>query len=300
MDAPRSHIPVMAGEVVELLGAAPGRQLIDLTAGAGGHSMAFLEAAGAGASVIACDRDAEALSLAEVRLAPFAERVQLEHGDSVSCLARLRKRGVRADAILLDLGVSSMQLDESVRGFSLRTDGPLDMRMDRSQARTAADLLNRASEEELTNILRDFGDEPRAAKLAQSFVERRERRPWRSTGDLRTHVETVLRRRGGKIHPATRVFQALRMAVNAELDLLREALPAALDLLAPGGRLVVISFHSGEDRIVKETFRAFADTQRAELLSRKPLRPTLTEQRRNTRSRSARVRGVAARPRDAS
>lgn len=283
---------MMAGEVVELLGAAPGRRLIDLTAGAGGHSMAFLEAAGAGASVIACDRDAEALALAEVRLAPFAERVQLEHGDSVSCLERLRKRGVSADAILLDLGVSSMQLDEGARGFSLRTDGPLDMRMDQSQARTAADLLNRASEDELTRILRDFGDEPRAAKLARSFVERRAQRPWRSTGDLRTHVERVLRRRGGKIHPATRVFQALRMAVNAELELLENALPAALQLLAPGGRLVVISFHSGEDRLVKQAFREFADAGRAELLTRKPLRPSLVEQRRNARSRSARVRAL--------
>lgn len=283
---------MMAGEVVELLGAAPGRRLIDLTAGAGGHSMAFLEAAGAGASVIACDRDAEALALAEVRLAPFAERVQLEHGDSVACLERLRKRGVSADAILLDLGVSSMQLDEGARGFSLRTDGPLDMRMDQSQARTAADLLNRASEDELTRILRDFGDEPRAAKLARSFVERRAQRPWRSTGDLRTHVERVLRRRGGKIHPATRVFQALRMAVNAELELLESALPAALQLLAPGGRLVVISFHSGEDRLVKQAFREFADAGRGELLTRKPLRPSLVEQRRNARSRSARVRAL--------
>lgn len=292
MAAPRRHVPVMAVEVVERLGAAPGHLLLDLTAGAGGHALAFLQAAGAGARVIAADRDPEALALAEVRLAAYASQVRLLPGDSVSCLAELAREGLRPHAVLMDLGVSSMQLDDPVRGFSLRTDGPLDMRMDPTRGSTAADLLNRSSVDELERILRDYGDEPRARRLAAAFVERRVVRPWRSTGDLRTHIETVLRRRGGRIHPATRVFQALRIAVNAELSLLTEALPAALDILRPGGRLVVLAFHSGEDRLVKEAFRAAADEGRAELLTKKPMRPGLAEQRANPRSRSTRLRAL--------
>jgi 16S rRNA (cytosine1402-N4)-methyltransferase len=282
----------MAGSVASLLAPAPDRVLLDLTVGAGGHAEAFLLASAPTGSVVGVDRDPSALELARRRLVAHGSRVRLLHADFAGALRRLAGEGLRPDAILMDLGVSSMQLDEPARGFSLREDALLDMRMDPQAGDTAADVLNRSSEAELARILRDFGDEPAAERLARAFAVRRRERPFRTTGDLRSLVEEVLGRRGGKVHPATRTFQALRIAVNGELDQLREALPLALALLAPGGRLAVISFHSGEDRLVKEFF-ARAAREGHRLLTPRPAVAGREEQRSNRRSRSARLRALA-------
>ncbi|MHC5209755.1 MAG: 16S rRNA (cytosine(1402)-N(4))-methyltransferase RsmH [Planctomycetota bacterium] len=288
-EAPDRHIPVMAGEVLALLGAAPGALLVDLTVGGGGHADAFLRATAPTGTVIGCDRDEQALAVAHARLAEYGDRVRLSHGDSVSCLARLHAEGVRADAVLIDLGLSSMQLDDAERGFSLREDGPLDMRMDTSTGTTAAEFLHKSAEDVIARALAEGGDEPAAARIARAIVERRAQRPFHTTGDLRTLVEAVLGRRYGRVHPATRTFQGVRMAVNRELELLEQALPMAMDLLRADGRLAVISFHSGEDRIVKRVF-AEAATGGYELVTRKPCVPERAEAARNRRSRSARLR----------
>jgi 16S rRNA (cytosine1402-N4)-methyltransferase len=288
-EAPGRHSPVMAVEMPAWLGAAPGHILVDLTVGGGGHAAGWLRATAPTGTVVASDRDASALALARRELAPFGERVRWLHGTAPECLARLADEGLRADAILLDLGLSSMQLDDPGRGFSLRDDGPLDMRMDRGQERTAADLLNTASPQELEHALREWGGEPGAARVVRAIVARRATRPFRSTGDLRTLVESALGHRGGRTHPATRTFQGLRIAVNRELELLEQALPRARALLAPGGRLAVLSFHSGEDRIVKQAFRA-AEREGDELLTPKAVVPGREEIRINPRSRSARLR----------
>ncbi len=288
----RPHVPVMAGSVASLLAPAPDRVLLDLTVGAGGHAEAFLLASAPTGSVVGVDRDPAALELARQRLASHGPRVRLLHADFAGALRQLAGEGLRPDAILMDLGVSSMQLDDPARGFSLREDALLDMRMDPRGDLTAADVLNRSGEAELARILREFGDEPAAARLARAFVARRRERPFRTTGDLRELVEAVLGRRGGKVHPATRTFQALRIAVNGELDQLRAALPLALERLAPGGRLAVLSFHSGEDRLVKEFF-ARAAREGHRLLTPRPEVADREEQRRNRRSRSARLRALA-------
>jgi 16S rRNA (cytosine1402-N4)-methyltransferase len=282
----------MAGSVVSLLAPAPDRVLLDLTVGAGGHAEAFLLASAPTGSVVGVDRDQAALELARGRLAAHGPRVRLLQADFASALRRLAGEGLRPDAILMDLGVSSMQLDDPARGFSLREDALLDMRMDPRTGDTAANVLNRASEAALVRILREYGDEPAAERLARAFVARRRERPFRTTGDLRELVEAGLGRRGGKVHPATRTFQALRIAVNGELDQLRDALPLALGLLAPGGRLAVLSFHSGEDRLVKEFF-ARAAREGHRLLTPRPEVAGREEQRSNRRSRSARLRALA-------
>jgi 16S rRNA (cytosine1402-N4)-methyltransferase len=197
---------------------------------------------------------------------------------------------VRPDALLMDLGVSSMQLDEPERGFTFREDALLDMRMDPTSGPTASDLVNSISLQDLELALRDLGGEPRARRIAQAIVERRGRRPFRTTGDLRELVEQTLRRRGGRIHPATHTFQAIRMLVNKERELLTASLPLATQLVKPGGFVACLSFHSGEDRIVKVAFKEMAASGRGELVTRKPLSASMTEQRNNRRSRSARLR----------
>lgn len=291
-EAPARHLPVMAGEVVSLLGSAPGHVLVDLTVGAGGHAEAFLRATAPTGMVIACDRDARALAIARERLAPFGSRARLMHGDWLECLHALATERASADAVLLDLGASSMQLDDPVRGFSLRHDANLDMRMDERGGMTAADFLNRASEADLAAALRDEGGEPAAARIARAIVERRGSRPLRTTGDLRTLVEAALGRKGGKIHPATRTFQAVRRVVNREGEQLAAALPRAFALLAPRGRLAVISFHSGEDGFVKQWMVGVAAGGGARLLTKRAVKPTAEECRRNRRSRSARLRAI--------
>ncbi len=287
-----NHVPVMAGEVMELIDAPSCSSLLDLTVGAGGHVLAFMALSAPTAQVFACDRDEVALELSRTTLDACGDRVRFLHGDSEQCCRRLIEQGVQVDAVLLDLGVSSMQLDDVDRGFSLRVDAPLDMRMDVTQGQTAGDLVNGSSVDELERILRDGGGEPRARRIAEAIVARRRQRPVRTTGDLRVLVEETLGRRGGRIHPATRVFQGLRMAVNQETQLIERTLPLALQLLAPGGCLAVIAFHSGEDRIVKHFMR---DRARAgdRLLTKRPAGPSPAERRTNRRSRSARLRVLA-------
>src|SRR5215204_6200267 len=255
------HVPVLAHEVVDLLGVQPGETVVDATFGAGGHSALLAERLQGRGKLIAIDRDPT--------VRPYFERFQrrfpnlqsrLLRGDFAVVLSQLAENGVEADAVILDLGVSSMQIDRPERGFSYAVDAPLDMRMDPSAPRSARDVVNELDERELADILRRYGEERFARQIAHAIVRRRETQPFERTADL---VETIkdaipAPRRFGDGHPAKRVFQALRIAVNDELEALERALPAAVGMLRPGGRIAVISFHSLEDRIVKRFFAAQA------------------------------------------
>ena len=284
MERAASHRPVLLRETLAALQCRPGDVVVDGTVGAGGHAEALLRATEPGGRLLGIDRDASALALARERLVPFGDRVRLEQADHLTLPALLDRLGlVPVDRILLDLGVSSMQLDDPGRGFSLRHDGPLDMRMDRDHtARTAADLVNGLPERELRDLLERFGEEPHAARIARAIVQERERSPFERTLRLAEVVAAAVpapalraaskrraarrpRRGEGaaatgsvKVHPATRTFQALRIAVNGEIEGLPKLLEASVDRLRPGGRLAVIAFHSLEDRAVKETFRSLA------------------------------------------
>jgi 16S rRNA (cytosine1402-N4)-methyltransferase len=243
------HEPVLAGEVVEFLRPAPGRTIIDGTLGGGGHSSLLLKG---GARVIAFDRDPEALSHTRARLAPHGELFTAVEENFAGAPGTLAHLGVNlVDGVLLDLGVSSHQLDTAERGFSFQREGPLDMRMGKA-GRTAADIVNTAAAAELARIFREYGDEPRAIQFAARIVRAREKKPIVTTAEL---AELIAAGRQGPRHPATRVFQALRIAVNDEIGSLERALPALVGMLAPGGRMAVITFHSLEDRIVKHFFR---------------------------------------------
>ena len=295
------HVPVLLEPILEHL--LPAERVIDGTVGAGGHSRALLEH-GAGA-VLGLDVDPDALAIARETLAPFGERAHLMHASYADMRAAAAAIGWDAvDAILLDLGVSSMQLDRPERGFAFRAEGPLDMRFDPGGQRpTAAELVNTLDEDELAELFFRYGEEPQGRRLARAIV-----RPFHTTSALASAIERVMpRRHGDKIHPATRVFQALRIAVNDELGVIERALPEAISLLRPGGRLAVISFHSLEDRIVKNTFRLEATDcicppqvpvcvcgheARVRLLTRKPIVADSEEIARNPRSRSAKLRIV--------
>lgn len=249
------HQPVMLREVVEFLAPAPGRVFVDGTLGGGGHSEALLRA---GAGVFGVDRDQDALDAAGVRLAEYGNFHAL-YGNFHDLRALLQAQGVGpVDGILLDLGVSSYQLDTAERGFSYHADAPLDMRMDRRQSFDAKELVNTWSEQEIARVLRDYGEEAWAARIAQMIVEHRARAPLATTGDLVRAVDAAIPRKvrdRDMGHSAQKTFQALRIAVNDELAPLGQALEDAVSLLRPGGRLCVITFHSLEDRIVKQTFR---------------------------------------------
>jgi len=298
-DAP--HTPVLVREVVELLAPERGGFFVDATVGAGGHAEAILER-GADARLLGLDRDAEALETARRRLARFGARAELLEANFTDLEEVLADRP-HADGILADLGVSSMQLDEARRGFSFRREGPLDMRMGRD-GRTAADIVATASAEELTRIFREWGEERMAAKIARGIVRERTRGPIQTTRQL---ARIVAAEKSGreKIDPATRVFQALRIEVNQELTALARFLAAAVARLNGGGRVAVISYHSLEDRIVKDVFKRDSGVclcpprlpqcvcgahAALRVLTRRPLRPSESEQRRNPRSRSAKLR----------
>jgi len=303
------HRPVLREEVVRLLSDVPGPILVDGTVGLGGHAEALLEADDA-ARLVGIDRDEAALALAAERLARFGERVHLVHGDSRDLASHLRSAGIeRADGILLDLGVSSLQLDDPERGFSFRTDGPLDMRMDRSVGRPASAWLASAAQDEIVEVLRRYGEERYAGRIARRIVEEREKSPVETTGGLRRIVHGAVPQSyfDGKIDPATRTFQAIRIAVNDELEGVRLGLEAAFDALSIGGILVVISFHSLEDRLVKAFFREKAAAcvcppglpeclcgkqVEAEILTRKPIVPGPEEVAGNPRARSAKLRAA--------
>jgi 16S rRNA (cytosine1402-N4)-methyltransferase len=284
------HVSVQLEAVLQALrpSGGVGFRALDATIGAGGHSFALLEQSTPDGHLVGLDADPAALELAQLRLAPFAGRFDLLNRNFAD-LGQLDLQ--RFDAILFDLGLSSMQLESSGRGFSLRLDEPLDMRFDpQSDAPSAADLLSSLSETELERILREFGEEPRARRLARTIVQRRERQAFRRTGDLVAAVIAALGPARGRIHPATRTFQALRIAVNNELQALESGLDGALGLLKPGGRIAVISFHSLEDRIVKWRFRGWAEQGLVQVVTRKPLVPAQLEVRLNPRARSAKLR----------
>lgn len=305
-----SHVPVMLEQVVEVLKPAPGQVVVDCTVGGGGHAAAILPRLLPGGRLIGIDQDPRTLQTARERLAPFGEAVTLVHGNFRDLTAILGRVGVdRVHGVLFDLGVSSFQLDEPERGFTYRADAPLDMRMDPGSPLTAADLVNTLPKAELARLIREYGEERWAGKIAAAIVRARERKPFSTTGELVEVIKAAIpapaRRRGP--HPARRTFQALRIAVNGELDALRTGLLAAIEALLPGGRVAVISFHSLEDRIVKRTFADLSAGCRCppdlpecrcgqqavlRVLTRKPLVPTSQEVAANPRARSARLRAA--------
>ncbi len=277
----------------------PGGVYCDGTVGSGGHAEALLAASGPDGVLLGVDRDGEVLAVAAVRLRSFGERVRLIQGDyrELPALAHAATLGP-FDGILLDLGVSSLQLDDPTRGFSFAREGPLDMRMDRAGGgSTAGELLGRLGERELVAILREYGEERWARRIAQVVVAARARGPIATTKELANLVARAIPRAAwpARIHPATRTFQALRIAVNRELAGLGQGLEAAASLLAAGGRLAVVSFHSLEDRAVKTTFRRLAVGQGMTVLTRKPVTPGRAELAANPRGRSAKLRVIQMR-----
>jgi 16S rRNA (cytosine1402-N4)-methyltransferase len=287
-----THLPVLVDEVTFLLRPRHGGWVVDGTIGMGGHAERLLEAGGADTRLLGIDHDPEALARSGARLARFGDRVTLRHGSFRDLREHAREAGVeRAAAILLDLGLSSYQLEGSGRGFTFQKDEPLDMRFDPRRGHTAAELIAHASEEELASILFEHGEERHARRIARRIVERRERAPIRTTAELVEAVKAGVPRAAWshRTHVATRTFQALRIAVNEEREALREALAAAPELLEGGGRLGVISFHSGEDRAVKHAFRALRDRGFAPL-DPSPIAASDDETRDNPRARSAKLR----------
>ena len=304
------HIPVLADEVRELLALQPGETVVDATFGAGGHSRLLAAELRGQGKLVAIDRDPTVRSyFGRVKAAAPGLQARFLRGDFAVVLAQLAGNGVRADAVLIDLGLSSMQIDRPERGFSYATDAPLDMRMDPSEEVSAADLVASTSEQELETILRRYGEERYARQIARGIVRRRAEAPIERTGQLVDVVRASIPApaRFGEGHPAKRVFQALRIAVNHELESLEAGLPAAFEMLRPGGRLAVISFHSLEDRIVKRFLRARARgctcppelpicvcgrEPEARVLTPKPVRPSAQEVELNPRAGSARLRAA--------
>ncbi len=282
----------MEEEVCGLLSAHGPLAFVDLTVGTGGHAASMLRATGA--RMLGLDRDGAALALARERLAEFGDRVMLERADFAEVASVMKHRGFDgADAILADLGMSSYALDDPERGFSFRLDGPLDMRMDSRQAIRARDIVNEESAEELARIIYAYGEERASRRIARMIVDARRRAPIETTGDLRAIVERALgaHRRGGA-HPATRTFQALRIAVNREMESLAAVLRDGPAMLNPGGRMLVISYHSLEDRPVKERFRELVRAGGYTAIARKVIKPSAAETSRNSRARSARLRCI--------
>jgi 16S rRNA (cytosine1402-N4)-methyltransferase len=295
---PVGHRPVLLAEVIAYLKCEPGRIYVDATVGRGGHSWEILQRSSPTGKLIGLDWDEQAIDQARENLAAFGERAELRRENFKNLGEVLDSMAIGGvDGILADLGLSSEQLEDRERGFSFRWEAPLDMRMSRETTRSAQDLLEDLSEKEIAGMLREFGEERWAARIARAIVRRRGFSPIRSTGEL---VETIMRSvplRRGRIHPATRSFQALRIAVNDELNNLGTFLLQCEDRLNPGGRLSVISFHSLEDRIVKNQFRRWARRERDRppafrILTPKPVTPSRGEVRSNPRARSAKLRVI--------
>lgn len=290
-----THTPVMLAEVCEHLQLKPGQTVVDATVGLAGHSFVFAQRIAPNGRLIGIDRDKESLEIARGRLAEFAGMCTLVHANFADIDTVLADLGIGgADAILMDLGVSSFQLLNGQRGFSFQLEGPLDMRMDRSSYISAYDLVNNLNEEEISSLLWSFGEERWHNRIARYVVQERQKHPIATTQELSNIVVRAIpgkyRHVHYRIHPATRTFQAVRIAVNRELEALEIALRKAMKALAPGGRLCVISFHSLEDRAVKWTFRKAAAEGIVEIVTPKPLVPGDEEARTNPPSRSAKLR----------
>lgn len=310
-----SHSPVMLEEVMEGLKLFSGGFYVDCTAGGGGHSEEILRRTSPDGKLLAVDRDPDALDAVQRRLKNYGDRVQLERANFVELQLVLNRLGTgKVDGILFDLGVSSYQLDNPQRGFSYMEDAPLDMRMDPDQGETAANIVQKASKKELAGIIRKYGEEKWASRIAEFVVRERAKKPIETTGELveiiKAAVPAAARRQGS--HPAKRTFQALRIAVNKELEILKDAIRGAIEELSSGGRICIISFHSLEDRLVKETFKELSDpcvcppdfpqcicgrVPQIKLITRKPITPSEGELEQNPRSRSAKLR-VAERLQD--
>ena len=301
------HLPVMPVEALaNLIGDEPGGLFVDATLGLGGHTELILQASPLN-RVIGFDRDAEAIALAKARLAEFGERFDAVHCDYRQIKSVLQERKIESvTGVLADLGVSSFQFDEPERGFSFKSDSPLDMRMDRSQRETAADLVNELSESELADVIYEFGEERAARRIARLIVAERAKGAIKTTAQLANLVVRAVHQKGHwRIHPATKTFQALRIAVNRELDELDQFVADAIEVLKPGGRLAIITFHSLEDRIIKQAFRfqsghcvcppsqpvcQCGTAKRVNVLTRKAIQPTDAEIAVNPRARSAKLR----------
>ncbi len=282
------HYPVLVEESLEYLAIRPDGVYVDATAGLGGHAGAIAKQLTTG-MVIACDRDAESLELARVNTAGQEQRIRFEHGTFSELPEALEKNGVKAvDGVLADLGVSRYQLSSAERGFSIIEDGPLDMRMDRGQDVTAADLVNEMPEKALADLIYQFGEERRSRRISRAIVRAR---PIRTTRRLAEVIEEAVPRTG-RIHPATQTFMALRLKVNGELEDLHELLRVVPERLRSGARFVVLTFMSLEDRIVKQAFQALARAGRARILTKHVVRPTAEEISKNPASRSAKLRAL--------
>jgi 16S rRNA (cytosine1402-N4)-methyltransferase len=287
------HIPVLVEEVMNLLRCEAHKTYVDATVGGGGHALEILKRTSPDGIVIGIDWDEEAIAEAKGALAPFGDRIKIFRENFVRLPDLLEALNIsEVDGILLDLGLSSLQLEKKERGFSLKGEGPLDMRMDQRINRTAADLLDGLSFEELESTLREFGEERWAKRIAQAILQEREKKPVGTTQELRQIVHRAIPRRfhPRKIDPATRTFQAFRIRVNEELENLRRVLETGWTFLKRGGRICVISFHSLEDRMVKETFRRLDGDGVMRRITKKPITPSEEEQQRNPRSRSAKLR----------
>lgn len=286
------HIPVLLHEVIDGLAVQKGETVVDATLGGAGHAKALAERIGKGGVLIGIDEDEAAVRRGKKELEGFKGKLHLVRGNFRNLAKVMAKLKVKqADRILMDLGVSSFQLDRGGRGFSFRRDEPLRMTLGKKKSGLfdAATMVNEWEEKNLADIIYGYGEERFARKIAKAIVEARAARPLRTSGELAAVIERAVGRRG-RLHPATKTFQALRIAVNDELRALEEALPQAIEALAPGGRLAVISFHSLEDRIVKRVFKRAAAAGTISLVGKKPLTPSAEESDENPRSRSAKLR----------
>ncbi len=294
MDRPQ-HVPVLLDEVIEYLKVRPGGVIADTTLGLGGHSAAIARLLGGKGRLICFDRDPEAMDLGRAKLAEVADELgaempRVEFVAKAFSEASSEIKPGSLDGLLADFGVSSLQLDGAHRGFSFRTDGPLDMRMDTRSGETAEQVVNEAGEEELANLIYEFGEERRSRRIARAIVRAR---PISTTAHLAQVISAAAHTvKGEKIHPATRTFQAIRIRVNDELGEIQSLLKSAGSLLKPGGRMVLISFHSLEDRLVKDAFRDAGRDKVMTMLTKKPVIPVEQEQMRNPRSRSAKLRAA--------
>jgi len=296
MEREYTHTPVLLREVLELLITDPAGTYLDATVGLGGHTEALLKSISAQGRLLGTDMDPEALASAAKRLEPFTGRFRLVRANFRNLSQTLHDQPVRSLAgALFDLGVSSLQLEKADRGFSILQEGPLDMRLDPESPLTAERIVNEWPAEQLTLLLREYGEERHAARIAGWIVSSRKGRPLRTTRDLKELIEKRLPR-AGRIHPATRTFQALRIAVNQELENLTRGLEAVMPLIRAGGRVAVISFHSLEDRIVKNVFKSFVSDGLCSEVTESPVVPGAAEMDSNRRSRSAKLRVVERRP----